>query len=90
MINWRPRAAAHSDATAMMLFAAKVLAAKSIIAVGILRVPQRARGAFAKRFGKRFVIEPCAQFMPNLCTTSIGFVAGLSPIFSVHKVILRK
>jgi len=34
----------------MMLFAAKVLntfAAKSIIAVGILRVPQRARGAFA-------------------------------------------
>jgi len=48
MINWRPRAAAHSDT-------ATTFAAKSIIAVGILRVPQRARGAFAKSFGKSLI-----------------------------------
>jgi len=53
VINWRPRAAAHSDATADDAFCseggscANTFAAKSIIAVGILRVPQRARGAFA-------------------------------------------
>ena len=47
VINWRPRAVAHSNAT----WYTNTFVAKSIIRVGILRVPQRARGAFAKSFG---------------------------------------
>ena len=71
MINWRPRAAAHSDATADDAFCseggscANTFAAKSIIAVGILRVPQRARGAFAKSFGK----------IQNVCLSKLCMLA---------------
>jgi len=69
------------------IFSANTFAAKSIIAVGILRVPQLVRGAFAKSFGKKVTLLVCAPDMLNHYITSIGFVPDILPIFSVHKVI---